>query len=89
MGKYKKTRQEKVIADLRRKFNTTGNALGSLPKVKQPNPASVNPSTIDANQYLMGDLSKTAFLTGLIILIEFFLFVLLKNRVFVLPAISF
>lgn len=89
MGKYKKTRQEKIITDLRRKLNTTSNTLGSLSKVTQPNPVSVNPSTIDLNQYLIGDLSKTAFLTGLIILVEFFIFVLLKNRVFVLPAISF
>lgn len=97
--KQKKTRQQKVIADLRRKLQTASNAATPLqtmpekkimpPIVRQQNSTLENTSAVDVNQYLINDLSKTVFLTGLIVLAEFFLFVLLKNQIFVLPKISF
>lgn len=91
MGKHKKTRQEKIIADLRRKLS-----LKDQPSVLKtprftfqlspsPKPNDQTSSFIYTHEYLNHDLLKTAFLTSSIVIAEIILFFLSKQQIIKLP----
>mgnify|MGYP006871789676 CR=1 FL=1 len=93
----RKTRQQKIIADLRRQINAS--QTKSVPiekkveKHKQTLSPSLNLSTLNLNptkqaistftntSYLIKDLRKTVILTTSIIVIQIILLVILKNHI--------
>ena len=100
MSKRKKTRQQKIIADLHRKLQlqnqaTTETYTFTNPMVnKKVLLPSQNLNTFamkDSSQYqyLTYDLLKTLFLTTGIIVIELILLAILKSHIFVLPIVRF
>lgn len=99
MGKHKKTRQEKIVADLRRKLflqiQTSSNLINKQStsvsnfKLKfsniPSNASSSNTSLIYTHEYLKFDILKTAFLTSSIVIAEVILFLLSKQQIIKLP----
>jgi hypothetical protein len=95
----RKTRQQKIIADLRRQlprteaepikqeFKPETASTISLEKVEKPKIMATK-STY-TNPYLGKDLRKTAILTGCIGLGQIVLFFLLKQHLLVLPGLSY
>lgn len=90
----RKTRQQKIIADLRRQLSTTKTepirtkevsenkvTIKSVPQVPQ--------HLTYTNPYLAKDLKKTAILTAGIILGQLFLFFLFRQHILILPGISY
>lgn len=99
MSKHRKTRQEKIIADLRNQLIKTQNteissqsptvSLKSL-NIPQVKPAILTQSqSITLDNYLSGDLNKTAILTLFIIALEMALFFLFRQKAIVLPMLQF
>jgi len=97
MAKKRKTRQQKILADLRHNFrHTLVNQVPSSEKI-QPQPASgislsYKPNlqtSINTYPYLVKDLSKTGVLTLAILIFQIILFALLKNHVLIIPGISY
>ncbi len=91
MGKQKKTREQKIIADLRRKLDMQSKKEPTFefkPSPQRPIQPSLITKTI-AYPYLLGDLLKTITLTGAIVGAEIILFFLLKKQILLLPNISF
>ena len=98
MKKRKKTRQEKIIADLHRKIQLQ-KQVNDLPSyqydktVKLTQTHIINTQILSdgkkLNPYLLPDLVKTLFVTGAILVLEIGLFFILKNRIFVLLNMSF
>lgn len=93
MSRHKKTRQQKIIAELRRKLSVK-NPMEvspqlvlkepSLPKLTQINqPLKTTPSL--TYSYLLPDLLKTTVLTMSVIALQLILFFLLKAHIVVLP----
>ncbi len=87
MGKHRKTRKQKIIADYRHNIYSLENQ--DIPPVKP----TVVTTTINvaSNPYphVISDISKTAILTIFIIIGELILFFLLKNPIIILPKISY
>ena len=96
MAKKKKTRHQKMLADLRHKI--------SLSEISQPTPAYtiaapvtavqktvIKPSTAFANTnpYLLQDIRKTGLLTLSLLAAQFLLFILLQYHVVKIPGISY
>lgn len=89
MSKRRKTRQEKIIADLRNQLlkKPAANPVSLIDAAKKEisyvtqyvSVASYNPVA------LRGDLLKIAITTCAIVGLELFLFFVLKNRIIVLP----
>lgn len=98
MKKRKKTRQEKIIADLHRKIQLQKQENGTTSYqyervVKEAQTHTVNTQILSDEKklypYLLPDLVKTLFVTGSILISEIVLFFILKNRIFVLLNMSF
>jgi hypothetical protein len=106
MAKKKKTRQQKIIADLRRqllkedlssqksqkvKFNTPQvNIPQEIPQKKEfPIETAVKKENGASYNYLIHDLRKTAMLTASVIALQIILFLVLTNKILVLPGLSY
>ena len=104
MAKKKKTRQQKIIADLRRQIyaSKTDNAPfeEKTEKPKQPSLSFKLPAinTVEKKQsfaaitntsYLAKDLQKTAILTASIITAQLILLFVLKNHILVLNGLIY
>lgn len=84
----KKTRQQKIIADLHRRLLMT--KTESIKTTPSPQSETTNIKHLTyTNPYLVKDLKKTAMLTAGIVLGQLFLFFLLKQHLLVLPGISY
>lgn len=96
MAKRKKTRQQKIIADLRRKLQMEKRSVSSemILDVKHGKDIPVKTSqdvkpALSKYPYLMHDLYKTGILTGGIIIAQLVLLFLLKNYIVVLPMVRY
>jgi hypothetical protein len=96
MANKRKTREQKILAEKRHNFTHTFSSQTPLAvKVQtQISPTiltKVTPTTVALNEYpyLVKDISKTAILTIGIFAFEIILFTLLKNRVLLIPGISY
>lgn len=103
MAKKKKTRQQKIIADLRKQLLKddlssqkiqTQNLDDSFEKklvnndTITLNPTKQNNQTINFS-YLIHDLKKTAMLTLSVIILQIALYILLTNRLLILPGLTY
>ncbi len=102
MAKKKKTRQQKIIADLRKqllKDNLSSQRLqeqsfdNSFEKKLDKDTITLN-ATKQNNQlvnfnYLIHDLKKTAILTSSVIVLQIILYILLTNRLLILPGLTY
>lgn len=92
MAKHKKSREEKIISDLRRKLEQTAPQTYSLPTTTHNKTAYI-PSAKDPYQttylYVLHDLRKTLFLTSTIIIAETVLLFLLRKNIFTIPYLQF
>ena len=97
MAKKRKTREQKKLADLRHTF-THSIVTHQLPQANITLPRTVDlkivkqtPTAVstDVYAYVVKDLSKTAFLTAIILGIQIVLFFMLKNHIFTIPALSY
>ena len=94
----RKTRQQKIIADLHRKLQLQKQPVAETHTFTKP---TVNKATLlplqnvhifamdSSFQYVAHDLLKTLFLTIGIIAIELILLFTLKNHIIVLPIVRF
>lgn len=94
MAKRKKTLKQKIAADMRHEAYTLDKTYPVLlaPKREETsNLSSKNPSTnfTIATSYLKHDILKTTFLTGIILLFQALLFLMLKNHIVRIPNISY
>jgi len=96
MAKKRKTREQKILADLRHNFKH--NFISQAPlagKIQaQIIPSIVIPRAqktvaLNAYPYLIKDLTKTAMLTLGIFAFQIILLALLKNHVLLIPGISY
>ncbi len=96
MAKRRKTRKQKVLADLRHNFSH--NLIGQAPlaeRVKvQFSPGilegkSSKTVALNAYPYLAQDLLKTGILTLSILAFQILLFALLKNHILTIPGIYY
>ena len=96
----RKTRQQKIIADLRRQLIKTSVPIkveSTMEKKESPMPIATPREHIQVSQqrltytnpYLAKDLRKTAFLTSCIVVAQLFLFILLRQHILLLPGISY
>jgi len=97
----RKTRQQKIIADLRRQLSTSKIepinvqevsekkvTIKSIPQEKKVDVVKIQHLTY-TNPYLAKDLRKTAILTAGIVLGQLFLFFLFRQHLLILPGISY
>lgn len=97
MSKRKKTRQQKIITDLRRKLildtrYPQSPLVFAKPKEIKNNYQDALPTSTALLQnypYIKRDLLKTAFLTGSIVVLELLLSFLLKTHLIKLPMGNF
>lgn len=105
MAKNKKTKEQKIISDLRRKLylqkqtisnsKDTEEKLSSSNNVQIPQPSISYTHTIRQNTevinhtYLYHDLLRTTILTSAIVIGQVILFFLLKNHIINLPLANF
>ena len=80
MGKRRKTREEKVIADLRRKVYSLEVQKPSKTIQNMPISTTTTTITIKSHAFLTRDIFKTGVLTGIILLTQLVLYFLLKNQ---------
>ena len=101
----RKTRQQKIIADLRRQINASQTKSVPLEKKvekrEQPLSPSLNLATLNLGEkrqsvdtftntsYLIKDLRKTGILTTSIIAVQLILLVILKNRILTIPGLNY
>ncbi len=101
----RKTRQQKIIADLRRQINASQTKSAPLEKKieKRERPASPSlnlatlslgekkqpVSTFTNTSYLIKDLQKTGILTASIIAVQLVLLVILKNHILTIPGLNY
>lgn len=95
MPKARKTRKEKIIADLNRKLQLQGTKevfLSPLPERGQKIASAAFETIVIAKHaypYLVHDLRKTALFTGGILAAELSLFYLLKSHIFNIPNLIY
>jgi len=96
MAKKRKTREQKILADLRHNFRHTFISQAPLAgKIQAQIPPSIitqrTEKTVALNSYpyLIKDLTKTAILTLGIFVSQIILFTLLKNHVLIIPGIGY
>jgi hypothetical protein len=96
----RKTRQQKIIADLRRQLSSS--EIEQI-KIKEPQEKPTTKYSYEekkveikatqhlmyTNPYLSKDLIKTAFLTTGIVLGQLILFYLFRQHILILPGISY
>jgi len=101
----RKTRQQKIIADLRRQINTSQTKSAPLEKKIEKREVPLSPSlnlpTLSLNEkkqsvstftntaYLIKDLQKTAILTASIVAAQLILLVILKNHILTLNGLIY
>ena len=101
----RKTRQQKIIADLRRQINASQTKSVPLEKKvekrEQPPSPSLNLPSLNLSEkresistftntvYLIKDLRKTAILTASIIAVQLILLLILKNHIFTLNGLIY
>lgn len=101
MAKKKKTRQQKIVADLKRELvkKTLSSQNDQVVKLDTPKeilpkkeflakPVEKKDNATNYN-YLIRDLRKTALLTTSIIALQIILFFILTNKILVLPGLSY
>jgi hypothetical protein len=96
MAKKRKTREQKILANLRHNFNHTFTSETSpAGKIQaQITPVLLKQSTqktvaLNSYPYLAKDLTTTAILTLGIFISQIILFTLLRNHVLLIPGISY
>jgi hypothetical protein len=91
MAKKKKTRQEKIKADLRHQLPQAPVYVVSQPteKVQAGTPIYIESSTLSTHSYFARDLQKTIFLTLSVLAGQIVLFYFLQNHVIKLPFITY
>ncbi|MBI2431181.1 MAG: hypothetical protein HYV39_04150 [Candidatus Levybacteria bacterium] len=91
MNKHKKTRKEKMLADLHRKlqFQKQAQTFSTLSTSTYVPQQSMAITTSRPYSYLMYDLIKTSILTTGIIVGEFFLFYFLKTHIIKIPNLAY
>jgi hypothetical protein len=96
MAKKRKTREQKILANLRHNFNHTFTSEASpAGKIQaQIAPIILKQSTqktvvLNSYPYLVKDLTTTAILTLGIFISQIILFTLLRNHVIFIPGISY
>ena len=97
MAKKRKTREQKILADLRHNFRHTFVSQVAPTERIQTQPKNIisssyrpNPQTsTNAYPYLVKDLSKTGILTLCILAFQIVLFALLKNHILAIPRIGY
>ena len=101
MAKKKKTKQQKVVADLRRQLLKRNLSNQSEPPVvktveikkpleKEPQIKVTEKKEEDLNyNYLAHDLKKTAILTSSVIALQIILYFALTNKILILPGLSY
>lgn len=87
MAKHKKTRQQKIVAELRRKLQIQNQTYAfspsqtpEQPKKKHAYVLRTTPN-VTAYPYIKHDLLKTFILTGTVIIFELILFFLTKYNI--------
>ena len=93
----RKTRKQKIIADLHRQLYSLKSQ--SVPTLEQKPIAKVENKIEKTNEallvepqkynYLIKNISKTAIVTGTILIAQFIFFFLLKNHLLTIPGISY
>lgn len=94
MAKKKKTRQQKIIADLRRKIEPETPEISketikkqhSIPQTGGSSGAKINTSLYP---YLAADLKRTGILTSAVVLAQIILYFLLTNNILNIPRLSY
>lgn len=98
MSKRKKTRQAKIISDLRRKIAHTDITPPAqvVSSHRHEQFASTTYTTLKkpslheySNTHVLQDLQKTTFVTVSILAVEIILFMLLKNQLLSIPIVGF
>lgn len=98
MGNKKKTRKEKIIADLRRQlhyslenqnisFSQNNKLKGSINTTTINSKAS--PTLLNAYPYLLSDILKTGIVTISLVAFQIILFLILKKHILVLPGVNY
>lgn len=97
----RRTRKEKIIAELHRKLHTQSTVIRSVNNEEKtsnkimtfqiPKTTVLTSSSIRdlQSRYFIADLKKSLFLTSAIIILELFLFFILQKRIFGLSNIGF
>ncbi len=88
MAKRKKTREQKMIADMRHQVYSLDNISSSLLVKKKPTVINLN-TQISTVSYLKHDILKTFYLTGAILFSQILLLILLKNHILKIPFVSY
>ena len=94
MAKKKKTRQQKIIADLRRQINASQTKSApvlpslNLPKVNLSEKKQATATFVNMS-YLVKDLQKTAILTTSMIAFQLILLFILKNHIITLNGLIY
>ncbi|MBI2614029.1 MAG: hypothetical protein HYW62_04635 [Candidatus Levybacteria bacterium] len=87
MSKYKKTRQEKIIADFNRQvYSLEKKNIFSL---KNNYPTTIVYNDTASYSYVFRDVSKTLILTLILIGLQIILFFLLKKQVLLIPNLNY
>ncbi len=101
MAKKKKTKQQKIVADLRRQLlkknlsnkNETPVVKSvrddKKPLIEEPQIKVVKKETNFNYSYLTHDLKKTAVLTSSIVALQIILYFALTNKILILPGLSY
>lgn len=91
MGKHKKTRHEKITADLRRTVQSAPAVYSLEYEYDTPSKTTITtpPQKNSEYGYVVNDITKIFFLTGVILTLELSLFFLLKNTTVALPIPGF
>ncbi len=106
MAKKKKTRQQKIVADLKRQLLKKTLSSHTETSVEKPKASekkefkekeeeeqvikTTNKKEDGLNyDYLIHDLKKTAILTSSVIALQIILFLVLTNKILILPGLSY
>lgn len=101
MSKRRKTRQEKIVADLRRNQFAQENAITSAPTVQHHSSSFSLPSSYmipkqrtlpgayDTYKYVYMDLRNTAIVTCTLLIIQCILYYVLQKHLVVLPFVTY
>ncbi|OGH37512.1 MAG: hypothetical protein A3B44_02875 [Candidatus Levybacteria bacterium RIFCSPLOWO2_01_FULL_38_21] len=89
----RKTRKQKIIADLHRQLYTLksreASSLKSEEAPKRQEIPSISSADTKVYSYLIKDISKTAVVTTAIIIGQFIFFFLLKNHLVKIPGLNY
>ena len=86
-GKHKKTRRQKILADLNRQtYSLENKNISSLEDITPT--ININ-NNVRSYSYVLHDVSKTLIITLSLIGLQILLFFLLKNHTIVLPKIGY